>query len=312
MSAVVSVPPPPPWASPITRSATWIVGGTANCVLGRDQLLLQRARDRERLEGRARLVVELDGAVLARVLRRALHVVGVHPRPVGQRQDGARARVHDERGGPGRRVGLTHLAQHCLDALLDGGIERQAQVVARFGAVGLDQAHGLPERVLDHAPVAVVAAELLFAVVFEPGQPLVLGAHRTQHLRGEMALGIGALRLYDGVDALDVHLLDPVAEGRVHLATQVDEAGISVAQLLDQLVLGAPDQGGEPGRHVARVVDQERMREHRHRVLRDRQLNAVAIEDRASPGGDLEVLDLLLQRALPERAGLDGPDPDGA
>ena len=34
MSAVVSVPPPPSCASPISRSATWIVGGTWNCVSG--------------------------------------------------------------------------------------------------------------------------------------------------------------------------------------------------------------------------------------------------------------------------------------
>ena len=34
MSAVVSGPPPPPWDSPMTRSATWMVGGTANCVSG--------------------------------------------------------------------------------------------------------------------------------------------------------------------------------------------------------------------------------------------------------------------------------------
>ena len=34
MSATVSVPPPPSWASPIVRSATWIVGPIVNCVRG--------------------------------------------------------------------------------------------------------------------------------------------------------------------------------------------------------------------------------------------------------------------------------------
>ena len=54
------------------------------------------------------------------------------------------------------------------------------------------------------------------------------------------------------------------------------------------------------------------MREDRDGVLRDGELHAVAVEDRAAASGDDHVLDLLLDGALAERPGLDRPDPAGA
>ena len=69
-----------------------------NCVSRRDEPLLERAGDRERLEGRARLVGEPDRAVLARVVGRLADLVGVDARPVGHREHLAVARVHHDRG----------------------------------------------------------------------------------------------------------------------------------------------------------------------------------------------------------------------
>src|SRR3712207_7332131 len=53
--------------------------------LGVDDLLLERAGDGERLERRARLVVEADRAVLARIVGGRGGLVGVDARPVGHR-----------------------------------------------------------------------------------------------------------------------------------------------------------------------------------------------------------------------------------
>ena len=262
--------------------------------VGLDQALLERTGHRERLEGRAGLVVELDGPVLAGVVGGARRVVRVHARPVGQRQDRPGAGVHDERRRAGGLVGLSHLAQHRLDALLNRPVEREPDVLAGLGAIGLDQAYRLAERVLDQPAVPVIAAEGLLLRVLEPGQPGVLGPHRAEQLGGQGALGVRALGLDDRVDALDPELVDLVPQRRVHLVTQVDEARVAVAQLLEQVVLVDAEQGREPGCDARRVVDQEGVREHRHGVLGDRQLHAVAIHDRAAPGRHDHVLHLLL------------------
>ena len=54
------------------------------------------------------------------------------------------------------------------------------------------------------------------------------------------------------------------------------------------------------------------MGEHRDRVLGDRELDPVAVDDRAAPGVDREILDLLGDRALRQRARLDRAEPGGA
>ena len=74
--------------------------------VGRDRAVLQRARDGERLERRARLVGVADGAVLRGVAGRRRRRVGVDARPVGHREDLAGARVHDDRRRALGPVGL--------------------------------------------------------------------------------------------------------------------------------------------------------------------------------------------------------------
>ena len=158
----------------------------------------------------------------------------------------------------------------------------------------------------------VVAGQHIVEGVLDSGQAGVLYADGPQYLCGEVPLRIGALGLEHGVDALDAELADPVAERSVHPVAQVDEALVPVAQLLQQLLLGAAEQRGESRGDPGRVVDQERMREHGHGVLGHGKLDSVAVEDHPAPGGDLEILDLLLERPLAQRVGLDGADPDGS
>ena len=94
-----------------------------------DHAVLQRARDGHRLERRARLVGRCrPRGSAARSPARCAGIVGVDARPVGQREDLAAARVHHHRRGALGLVGLPDAGEHRLGALLDRGVERQAQV----------------------------------------------------------------------------------------------------------------------------------------------------------------------------------------
>jgi hypothetical protein len=234
---------------------------------GLHEALGERARDRDRLEGRAGLVVRLDRAILSREGGRPVHVVGIHARPVREREDLAGARIHHDRGGALRRVGLPHLAQDGLGALLDARVEGELEAPPRRGSLRLDQAHRFAERVLDEPALAVLAAKILVARVLEPREPNVVGPNEPEHLRRQVALRVDALGLRHGADALDPELLDLLPEGGIHLAAQIDEGQLPVRELPQQLVLAAADQRGEPGRHLRRVVDQERVGEHGHGIL---------------------------------------------
>ena len=265
---------------------------------GLHELLLEGARDRECLEGRARLVVRLDRAVLARVGGRSVHVVGIDARPVREREDLARARIHHHRRGAERRVGLADVGQHRLGALLDACVERERQILAGLGALRLDHADRLAERVLHEPPLAVLAAQRIVLRILQPGQPRVVGADQAEHLRGQEALRVGALRLGHRADALDPELLHLVTARGVHLALEVDEPGLLVGELAQQLVLGPLEKRRQLRGHLHRVLDQERICEDSHGILRDGQLHVVAIDDRAATRRIGHVLDLLADRAL--------------
>ena len=209
----VSVPPPPPCASLIVAVGHLDRRPERERRARRDEPLLERARDRERLEGRAGLVGEADGAVLARVLGRLADPVRVDARPVRHREHLAVARVHHERGGAARAVELAELGQHGLGALLDRGVDRQPQVLAGLGALDVDDAHRLAGRVLDDLALAVRAVERLLARLLEPAQAVVVGADAAEHLRGERPLRVAAARLDDRADALDLELAGPSRRG---------------------------------------------------------------------------------------------------
>ena len=125
----------------------------------RDLALLQRGRDGERLERGARLVVGADRAVLAGVVGRVAERVGVDLRPVGEREDGAVARIHDDRGRALRLPLLPDLREDLLGAVLHVGVEREADPGSRVLALHLPQLDGVAERVLDEAALAVAALQ---------------------------------------------------------------------------------------------------------------------------------------------------------
>ena len=185
MSATVKVPPPPSCASPMVRSATWIVGGTANVVSGLDQVLLDRARDRDRLEGGAGLVGVLDRAVLARVGGRAVGVVGVHARPVGQRQHLARCAGRSRRRWrpAACRSGRPRRARpRCAPGCAASRVRLQVLARARARSTSI-MLTGSPSASLTSRRSPSSPRELVLARVLEAGEALVVGADQAEHLR---------------------------------------------------------------------------------------------------------------------------------
>ena len=117
----------------------------------RHQPLLERPGDRERLEGRARLVGE-PGRHVARAPRgsRRRGWRGRSRRPVGHRQDLGGARVHDDRRRAVGRVGLADAGEHALGLGLEAGVEGQLEVGAVGGGGDRVALELVAERVADH------------------------------------------------------------------------------------------------------------------------------------------------------------------
>ena len=173
----------------------------------RDLAVLERAGDRERLERRAGLVGRAGRAVRHRVVGRLVELVGVHARPVGEREDRAVARVHDERG---RALGLPLLAdlgEHLLGVVLDVGVEREPDGLARHGPLVLAQLDRVAERVAHQPALAVAAAQLLVEPVLEPREAVALGADVAEQLRRHPVARVLAAELGDELEPLDAELL---------------------------------------------------------------------------------------------------------
>ena len=257
---MVSVSGPRGCDSPIVRSATWICGGRSNGVLGVIRAVLQRARDGEGLEGRARLVGVAHGAVLRGVAGRGARRVGVDARPVGHRQHLAGAGVHDDRRGAVGTVGRADVGQHALDLVLDGGVDRQLQARPRLGGLGVADRERLAEGVLDQAPLAVGALQQLVVGVLEAAQPVAVGADRAEQLAGQVLARVHAPMRRGGLDAGELELLHRGALAGGHRAREVGEGAVALGELAQQRVGVDPEQRRELGRRPARVLDQVRRR----------------------------------------------------
>ena len=150
--------------------------------------------DGERLEGRARLVGEADGAVLrARSSGAAPRRVGVDARPVGQREHLAGVRVHDDRGRALRAgtVAPTSASTRSTLSWMAASIVSSRRAPGLAGLVSRIEIDS-PERVLDQAPLAVGALQQLVVGVLDAAQAVAVGADRAQQLAGEVLARIDA------------------------------------------------------------------------------------------------------------------------
>ena len=112
------------------------------------------------------------------------------------------------------------------------------------------------------------------------------------------------------LQAGDLELLEPVGLRGRDLAREVDEAGVALRELLDEVVLGQPQDRGDLRRRPDGVLDQVGRGGDVGRGLGDRERDAVAIDDRAAPRRHDGRADLLRDRRGRELAALEDADLD--
>ena len=167
--------------------------------LGLDEAVLERAGDRERLEGRARLVGEAGRHVRELVGVGAGEVVGVDRRPARHREDVAVGRVHDDRRRVLGHVLVADVAEHLLGVGLDPAVDRELDVVAGGGAGDDVAVDLLAERVLGDRDLAVGAREDVVLGLLDAEQPLALVADGAdQPAARPCSCGIDAARVREG------------------------------------------------------------------------------------------------------------------
>ena len=180
-----------------------------------------------------------------------------------------------------------------------------------FGS-GADDVDRLPEGVTDDRLLARLAGELLVVLDLEAAEPLVVGAGEADHLGGNAALWIGALLLRIVVHAGEGLLHERLGLGRVGEALDVDERRLAVQELRIELVrVDAEDPVGRD-RHGPGVRQLAWVGVDRLRLLADRELYAVRVEDGAAPGRDHDRLAMLPFGHSPERCGANALEPDGS
>ena len=131
MPATARVSQPRSCASLISRSATWRTGGRLNVVDGVTLPSSSAPATVNALNVEPGSYVAPVARLRHRVVGRLVELVRVDARPVGQREDRAVARVHHERGRALRPPRLADLGEHLLGVVLDVGVEREPDVLAR-------------------------------------------------------------------------------------------------------------------------------------------------------------------------------------
>ena len=110
-------------------------------------------------------------------------------------------------------------------------------------------------------------------------------------------------------DAGELELADRVGLGRGQLAGEVDEAGVAAGELLDELGRRAcPSSGARRSAALTGSLTRYGVADDVVGGLGDRELDAVAVGDRAAPRGDDLGGDLLGGGGLGERVALDRAD----
>ena len=184
---------------------------SSNDGVGRDDALLDRARHRDHLVGRARLVHVGDRAVvLGRRRRRARARCRWRRRPSPSRARRRSARRRSTAVPPLAFIATTPCEQRLLGVPLQRRVDGEHEVLPALRRRHLALATGdvVALRVaLDlHAPRR--AGEQLVEVVLDAAEAVVVGADEADHRRGERSDGVEAPRLVLVRDADEVELAD--------------------------------------------------------------------------------------------------------
>ena len=296
--------------------------------------LLQRRRQRQRLEGGARLIGVVDGLVapLTQLRPRQIQLAVFHHfrhDPVidrrgvvevvagvgGHGQNGAGLHVHhDARGAVGRLGGVHHLRQRLFHIVLHRSVQRQHDVAAVLGLVILLIAvgHVVARVVLAGHHQTRLAVQNAVIPRLQPVQTVIIRAHEADDLGGEGGIGVVALGVGDHVHALYALVIDIAADliGHILLHPQLQHLVLGVCalhffqdalfvdlQYLRELLRHAVLGPGHGFILVAeRAVYLQRGQKYRFRRGRNGHDVAVAVIDGAAGGRDLRAAGLLIQR----------------
>ena len=220
----------------------------------RDLAVLQRCGDRERLEGRARLVGGADRAVLARVRRAPRRARWRSPR--GQL---ASARIAPLLGS--MTIAVAPLGFHVLPTSLSTCSARSWMLASSVRRTLWPGRTGLVSRISIGSPIASltslrspsVPVSCLSSEYSSPPRPWSSVPDAAEQLRRRPVARVVALVARDELQAGDLELLDLVGVGGRDAAAEVDEAG-ALGELAQQHVLAAADQRGELGRGLGHVL----------------------------------------------------------
>ena len=116
----------------MTRAPNRMTPALASMIVaGVDGVLFERGAGGDDLERRSRLVQILDRAIAAQLFARVAIGVRIEVGRVGERQDLAGARIHDDRRAAGRAARLHAGAQLALGDVLQVLVDRQLERRAR-------------------------------------------------------------------------------------------------------------------------------------------------------------------------------------
>ena len=230
-----------------------------NWVVGVTSAVLERAGDGDRLERRARLVVEAHGTVLGGVRGRARGVVGVDPRPVGERQDRAGVRVHHDRGGALGRVLLADAGEHLLHLVLQCGVDRQRQRLAGLRRPDVVDRDRLADRVVDDLPLARRARAGRCCTGTRARSGRGRPADAAEHLRGRPARGYTRLVCGISVEPSNRSFMIAAAVAAGRRWARYTNPVCGLVSSVSTVVHGMPSSGASLRAIVCRVLDQVRV-----------------------------------------------------
>ena len=244
-------------------------------VSGRDQPVLERAGDGERLEGRAGLVGEAGGAVLQVLGRwRSARSVGSTGGQFAIASTSRRARVHHDRRRPFGRVGGRR-PPPAPPRCAPGSPRRSSAGCPRRRSAPLSVSRriGSPSASVTTRRSPSVAVEDVVLARLEPGQALVVDPDRADHLRGELALRVDAAAVGELADPRQLQRCDPLGGRAGRPCGRGRRSRSPRSATLEQLARGRCRAAAPASSAVrSRVLDLVGRGEDRRRVLGDREL----------------------------------------
>ena len=262
----------------------------------------QRRRRRDGLKRRARLVNIDDRAVFEFIFRRQIKLVRIIGRPIRQRQNLARFRVHHDHHRA-RRMRFRHraiqrLLREILHRLIDGEVHRfphfaQVRRHRRFQ-------NGIAARIREKPHHVDAPADIRFQRFFQPVQPVAVDPDESQDIRQKRVIRIRALALADETEALPALFLQKrfhrLRHLRLHRAREPDETRVGGKLLFQFRFLNLQKRRKRYGGFLRRHIEHPRVRVERFGQKRERERISVSIVNRAARREKLHRVRRLIHR----------------